>query len=115
MKQKRSRREKSQDERVSDDEENAELDRLLEDELQQLAEDPSLLGDLKRLTRETRNVGTDVQDDLNNEESAYSGEERDVQSSLSEKVEDIIEQNTKSIVGVITNSQLQDYYKAFTQ
>ena len=82
--------------------------------MHQLAEDPSLLQDLKRLKRETRNVGTDVQDDLI-EESVYSGEDKEVQSSLSEKVEDIIEQKTKSIVGVITNSQMQNYYKAFTQ
>ena len=82
--------------------------------MHQLAEDPSLLQDLKRLKRETRNVGTDVQDDLI-EESVYSGEDKEVQSSLSEKVEDIIEQKTKSIVGVITNSQMQSYYKAFTQ
>ena len=56
-------------------------------------------------------MGTDVQDDLLDE--SQDGSDILNQSSLSEKVEDIIDKQTKSIVDVITNTQLQNYYRAF--
>ena len=56
-------------------------------------------------------MGTDVQDDLLDE--SQDGSDNLNQSSLSEKVEDIIDKQTKSIVDVITNTQLQNYYRAF--
>ena len=107
------RREKSPDEGEGGEHEDPELDRLLEDELQQLTQDPRLISDLQRLRRETRTVGTDAQDDLFVE--SQNDSEILNQSSLSEKVEDIIDQQTKSIVDVITNTQLQNYYRAFKQ
>ena len=56
-------------------------------------------------------MGTDIQDDLLDE--SQDGSDNLNQSSLSEKVEDIIDKQTKSIVDVITNTQLQNYYRAF--
>lgn len=63
--------------------------------------------DLKKLRRETKTVGIDVQDDLFDAESQPGT----IQTTLSDKVEDIIDEKTKSIVGVITNAQIQDYYR----
>ena len=42
------------------EEQDLELDRKLEVELQMLAEDPDLISDLKRLKRETKTVGIDA-------------------------------------------------------
>ena len=61
------RRDQSPAEEDNGEQDDPELDKILEDELQQLTQDPRLISDLQRLRRETRTVGTDAQDDMFNE------------------------------------------------
>ena len=75
-----------------------------DNELDLIVQDSGIFKDIRLKRREFMSIATQTLD------------EREFRThSLSERIETIIESNTKSIVGAISNNQLDNYYKIFRQ
>lgn len=75
-----------------------------DNELDLIVQDSGIFKDIRLKRREFVNIASQTLD------------EREFRThSLSERIETIIESNTRSIVGVISSNQLDNYYKMFKQ
>ena len=75
-----------------------------DNELDLIVQDSGIFKDIRLKRREFRSMAIQTLD------------EREFRThSLSERIETIIESNTRSIVGAISNNQLENYYKIFRQ
>jgi len=83
-----------------------------------LADDPDLLEDLKKLKRQTKNAQVSAQNSLARVTllGGEEGQDDENSSDLTKRqVDSTAERATKSIGDAITNSQMQNYYKAYNK